>query len=240
MSKQGKERIFRMKQFNINHSKSANKVGVDGVLVGAWASVENASKILDAGCGCGLITLMLAQRAPDAKIIGIDIEPAAVEEAGENTLNSPWPDRIRIESMDFGEVKEKFDLMVSNPPFFHAGVANPETCSRTLARHAGGLSPERLLERAQEILTPKGKVAFIAQADSEESLLRLAQENGLYLHRLLRVRGNNSAPQKRVLFEFGLKPSDIPPIVQELTIEISPGKYTEEYINLCFDFYTIF
>ena len=239
MSKQGKERIFRMKQFNINHSKSANKVGVDGVLVGAWTTVESASKILDAGCGCGLITLMLAQRAPSASIVGIDIEQGAVEEARENVRISPWSDRIRIESMDFREMTGKFDLVVSNPPFFHAGVSNPETCSRTLARHAGGLSPERLVERAEDLLTPDGRIAFIIQSESEGKILKLAKEKGLSLYRLLRVRGNTDSAAKRILLEFGLNPSDIFN-EQEMVIETAPGSYTKEYVDLCKDFYTIF
>ena len=48
---------FQFKQFTVWHDKCAMKVGTDGVLLGAWTSVENTRSILDVGCGTGLISL---------------------------------------------------------------------------------------------------------------------------------------------------------------------------------------
>lgn len=90
---------FNFQQFTINQRRSAMKVGTDGVLLGAWANVQNAVKnprILDIGTGTGLIALMLAQRFPDAYIDAIEIDHEAAEEAKENVANSPWKDRINV------------------------------------------------------------------------------------------------------------------------------------------------
>lgn len=54
---------FHFKKFTIYHDKCAMKVGTDGVLLGAWANIKNASEILDVGTGTGLIAIMLAQRS---------------------------------------------------------------------------------------------------------------------------------------------------------------------------------
>ena len=55
--------MFQFKQFTIHQDRTAMKVGTDGVLLGAWASITpNASRLLDIGTGTGLIALMLAQR----------------------------------------------------------------------------------------------------------------------------------------------------------------------------------
>lgn len=265
MGKRIKERVFRMKEFDVCHNRSANKVGVDGVLIGAWARVPpGASRILDAGSGCGLISLMLAQRFPELAIDGVEIDPEAAAEARENASRSPWCDRIEIICVDFadmaasrcgqdeypggdGEVEDRsagiYDAIVSNPPFFHAGISSPGS-RREQARHADTLSPEALLDSAPALLRSGGLLSFICQAESEAYLLGAGSDRGLIPVRITRVRGNNAAEPKRIMMEW-LKPvSPMPedaesavPQMDMLTIEHSPGEYTEEYRQLCRDFY---
>ena len=69
--------FFSFKQFTVRHDRCAMKVGTDGVLLGAWADVRHSRSILDVGTGTGLIALMLAQRCPQAHIVGIDIDEEA-------------------------------------------------------------------------------------------------------------------------------------------------------------------
>ena len=87
---------FQFKQFTVWHDLCAMKVGIDGVLLGAWADVHSCRQLLDVGTGSGLIALMLAQRAPQARIDAIDIEESAVRQARLNVSASPWNDRIRV------------------------------------------------------------------------------------------------------------------------------------------------
>ena len=86
---------FRFKQFSVFHDKCAMKVGVDGVTLGAWADVSDATSILDVGCGSGLIALMLAQRS-DAEITAVDIDAQCILQSGENNDTSPWKERISL------------------------------------------------------------------------------------------------------------------------------------------------
>ena len=72
--------FFKFKQFTIFHDKCAMKVGTDGVLLGAWCDTDNCQRILDVGCGTGLISLMIAQRSP-AHIDAIDIDSNACMQA---------------------------------------------------------------------------------------------------------------------------------------------------------------
>ena len=112
------------------------KVGTDGVLLGAWASLRPTDlRLLDIGTGTGLIALMLAQRAPGARITGIDI--ADTSQARENADASPWGERLSFVScpVQCFEVSEPFDLIVSNPPFFDDSLLCPDA-GRTAARHA--------------------------------------------------------------------------------------------------------
>ena len=72
---------FQFKQFTVRHDKCAMKVGTDGVLLGAWAPVQDVKRILDVGAGSGLISLQLAQRNPEAAITSVEIDPAAAAQA---------------------------------------------------------------------------------------------------------------------------------------------------------------
>lgn len=121
---------FRFKQFEINHEKSTLKVGTDAVLLGAWTPIPApCGRILDIGSGCGVITLMLAQRS-NAQITGVDIDKPSIEEAAENANNSLWKNRINfincsIQDFCTAEHQNNFDLIVSNPPFFVDSLKSP-------------------------------------------------------------------------------------------------------------------
>lgn len=113
---------FRFKQFSIQQDKCAMKVGTDGVLLGAWTSLEdNPYAILDIGAGTGLISLMLAQRSQATIIDAIEIDAEAYEQCVANFEQSIWNDRLFCyhagldEFVD--EIEDQYDLIVSNPHF---------------------------------------------------------------------------------------------------------------------------
>ncbi|MBQ2429931.1 MAG: methyltransferase, partial [Alistipes sp.] len=72
---------FTFKQFHIDHSRCAMKVGTDGTLLGAWVALQSSANILDIGTGTGLIAIMAAQRSPSAQITAIDIDEDCVAQA---------------------------------------------------------------------------------------------------------------------------------------------------------------
>lgn len=230
--------MFQFKQFFIQQDKTAMKVGTDGVLLGAWASCENVGKILDVGSGTGLISIMLAQRNAHCEIVGLEIEEDAYNQSVDNVSASPWSDRISIlhDSLQkFSEGNnEKFDLIVSNPPFF----SNSEKASnskRTLARHTDRLSFEDLVFFSEKRLSSEGVFSLIIPIEVSDEFIFLANENKLFLNRKTIVHPNFIRPAKRVLLEFSR--TKYPFVENSLTIEIERHIYTEEYIRLTKDFY---
>ena len=123
---------FRFKQFSIEQSNSAMKIGTDGVLLGAWSPIaQNTNSVLDIGAGTGLIALMLAQRTVDSKITAVEIEAAAAKEATFNFNNSPWSNRLNLvhtSIIDFClNCNETYDLIVSIHPFLKILIRSRKT-----------------------------------------------------------------------------------------------------------------
>src|SRR5690606_6306895 len=227
--------LFKFKKFSILQEKSAMKVGTDGVLLGAWANTENPLKILDIGTGTGLILLMLAQRFPDSELTGIEIDKNSFEEANFNVSKSIFDKRCKIilASLQEFDPQEKFDLIVSNPPFFE--LTHRENSSRNTARQQSDLTFEELLFHTEKLLSHEGKFALIIPFESENYFKFLASKFNLFPNKITRIKGNKNTQFKRSLLLLSRIQSEIKK--DELIIEISRNNYTPDYISLTKDFY---
>lgn len=235
-----RETTFYFKRFCVKNEKSAMKVGTDGVLLGAWCDVSNSSTIIDVGAGSGLISLMLAQRS-DAKILGIEIDADAANEAVDNVINSQWMSQIEIINADFLKIYNTLpivDHIVSNPPFFIAGENAPDK-KRATARHANfGLNYDEIIHIASILLSEKGKLSLISPFDRYDDIIFSASVAKLNLSRLTTVYSMPNKKPVRILWEF----SRINSIEQQnkLMIRDNENNYTADYKNLTKDYYLNF
>lgn len=213
------------------------KIGTDGVLLGAWADIEGDSRILDVGTGTGLIALMLAQRNASAEIVGVDISHEAIGEARDNFLNSPWATRLSVTEGDVCsfESNEKFDHIVSNPPYFVDSLHSPDSL-RTMARHTSSLKFEDLVTSAVRLLRPGGRLSVILPTECTMQF-RFAAFGRLWLCRQLNVVTKAGDSPRRTLMEFCLSDKPLMPSVATLTMRHRDSSYTEEYRQLTEDFY---
>lgn len=219
------------------------KVGMDGVLLGAWTDTSAAERILDIGTGTGLIALMMAQRNDSALIDAIEIDPEAFEEAKMNFQESAWSNRIRIECCSFQDFAEqtdrKYDLIVSNPPFFAKDGLKAPAQNRAQARHSDSLPLDVLISGAVNMLAENGKIALILPVESLEETQLLGLSNKLNISRLYRIKPNPIKPDFRILVE--LVQSECTTIEERLMIEFETHHdYTAEYKSLTKEFYLKF
>jgi tRNA1Val (adenine37-N6)-methyltransferase len=232
--------MFRFKQFTIQQDRCAMKVGTDGVLLGAWTPVNhNPYSILDIGTGTGLIALMLAQRSYAEQIDALEIDENAYEQATDNFENSPWNDRLFCFHAGLDEFVEepedKYDLIVSNPPFYTENYKTDNE-QRDLARFAAALPFEELIEAAALLLSENGIFAVIIPYKEEANFLALAKENQLFPIKITRVKGTPITEIKRSLMAF-VRNEIINFPIDELIIETDRHQYTPEYIELTKAFY---
>lgn len=245
------ETPFRFKKFQIYHSKCAQKVGVDGTLLGAWADLFPVDNVLDVGTGCGLIAMMLTQREPSISVTGIDIDIDSIDQAKYNFQNFPDMKNLSALHSDFVTFADKylkqaenskisilFDMIISNPPFFNSGINHIDS-ARIGARHQASLSIEEIVKYSTKILKPYGRLALILPFEFETNVINLSNKYGFSLQRLTRVKGHSDAKIKRTLLQFVYGDCETKE-PDTLILEKERGIPTDEYRNLCKDFYLKF
>jgi len=248
--------LFRFKQFEIHQDKTAMKVGTDGVLLGAWCSLDDEPEsVLDIGSGTGLIALMLAQRSDAETIDAVELDSQAYEQTVENFERSDWGDRLfcyhssfQEFSQEMAEEEEQYDLIISNPPFYTDRFETQDE-ARNKARFTSALSFEDLIAGVNQLLSPSGRFATIIPFKEEQTFVNLAKESNWFLSRVCRVKGTETSEVKRSLLEFcpstyfdsaqqpSLRVQKAETVEEELVIETSRHHYTQKYKELTRDFY---
>lgn len=224
---------FKFKQFEIKQSEKVFRVGTDGVLLGAMADVGNALKVLEIGTGTGLISLMLAQRNSKAEFLGIDISEEASNLTKLNFENSVFSSRLKNILQDFKTFKNenKFDLIVSNPPYFEETNSEKDK----IARQTVELNFRQLISKSSQLLSENGVFSVIIPAEAGRDFIAIAKENQLFLNRKINIKGIESSKIKRLIFEFSLNEKATEE--SEFIIEKSPRKYSDQYLELTKEFH---
>lgn len=220
------------------------KVGTDSIMLGSWIQTKNAQSILDIGTGSGLLSIMLSQKAQHTCLIdGIDIDASAIIQARGNAKNCPWAERLTFQhtSLQQFPIAKGYDLIVSNPPYFPINLSANEIHSlqnRKSARQTIDLDHATLLQEVVKHLSKNGRFCCVLPIDVAKGFIKSAESVGLYCNQELQVQPKYQTPVTRLLLEFShiktLKTSE------KLSIYNHLSQYTEEYKDLCRDYYLNF
>lgn len=249
--------VFHFRRFDVRNERSAMKVNTDGVLLGAVTDVFPEDRdVLDVGTGTGTVALMIAQRLDerrprgDWRVRGIDIDAPSAEEAALNFRMSPWSESLVAENVGLLAFRNsardgKFDLIISNPPYYDNSLQAPEP-RRNSARHTGGtetsdgaepFSYRDVLEYASEALSESGRVSMILPSDQEKALLRYARMCGFAPWKILRIKTVERKPVSRLIVQFKRRTQCADAVTEErLTLSDEKGKRTSQHASLVTDY----
>ncbi len=144
---------------------------MDPVILAAQATPFKDCKIIDIGCGCGIIPLILGYKFKDAQITGVEIQSELAGFAKKNILENQMSDRIQILNKDIRattphDTHGLADIIISNPPYKKKGTGrlNPDI-QKAIARHEIKLELSQFFSSAHRLLKPQGQILFIFPAD---------------------------------------------------------------------------
>ncbi len=227
--------IFRFKHFQVHQDHAALKVGTDSMVLGSLCHWDNPKRLLDIGTGTGVLALMCAQRFNFKEIIGLEISEQALIDAEINAKANPFSAEMTIvnQAVQKYHPLEKFDAIISNPPFFENSQKNPNE-HKSLARHTENLSFSELIQSIARLLSPEGKAWLIIPFESKESIIQLANSTDLFPANLITVFGKPNKPT-RIILSLSKQNSEVR--YSSICIRTENGNYTDEYKVLTKEFH---
>jgi len=183
------------------------KVTTDSCLFGAWVAEEvekfkvQRSNLLEVGCGTGLLSLMIAQKA-DVLIDAIEINKEAAQQANENVLASPWSEKITIINEDVLQLQtgKKWDCIISNPPFYESDLKSGKH-AKDIAHHNEGLKLADLLLFIKDHLNEDGIFFLLLPAKREAELDKLFDQYRFHFHIKVLARQTPEHPPFRIMIK---------------------------------------
>lgn len=232
---------FQFKQFTIHQEKSAMKVCTDACLFGAWVAKKleenkiNADKILDIGCGTGLLSLMVAQKC-EAQIDAVEIEKDAFEQAKGNISLCDWKLRINIHHSSVTNFKssKKYELIICNPPFYENQLKS-NNGARNKAMHATKLSYLELAVAVKNNIAENGFATILLPYTLVKKFENTLLTKQLFIDEICNVAHSPLHPFFRSMLLISCNKRKLKE--NSFSIKNTNNEYSKEFKELLNDFY---
>ncbi|SMG33006.1 tRNA1Val (adenine37-N6)-methyltransferase [Marivirga sericea] len=235
--------VFQFKEFLVDQKQSPAKITTDATVFAASIQTSsNFKRALEIGTGTGVLSLMLAQRFHQAQIDAVEINPVAFEESKRNFKNSKWESRLKVLLADFKQYRtnHKYDLIFSNPPFFHNNLQSQTNQGKNTAYHTNHLSFNSLATGLDQNLAEAGEV-HIMLPSYEMSLFEEEMKSlGFQCTRSTALRHQVESKIIRFFNVFERGKTEIKKETAEIYLRDENNNFHPSYIKLMKDFLTIF
>ena len=128
-------------------------------------------ELLDVGCGVGIISLLLDRDFP-LKTSIIDKQESMLNYAKHNFALNGLEVKAYLGAFEEFQTEDRYDYIVSNPPFYDASVTQSENTHLNIARYAHHLPIDLFIKKVKTFLRPKGWFIFCYDAKQIDILLQ--------------------------------------------------------------------
>lgn len=217
--------------------------GIDAVLLAASIPDVGSARVLEAGCGAGVVSLAIARRCTDFVVDAIEIEEINAKIAIENAERNNLEDRVSVFHGDLcdpvtklellGLKRNSYDFVVANPPFYNESEMRiSDNPLRRSAKRAKADTLEEWVRFLTAMAGPKGVLSMIHRAEKLEEILAVI--SGRFgAVKVLPLHPKAGASANRVIVQ-GVKGSRAPlTICQGLVLHDEDGNYLPGVMALC-------
>lgn len=177
------------------------RMNTDTGLLGNYLKIPFQARVLDIGTNNGAL-LLYASTFPYKELVGIDIQPLAIEIAKMNMeLNHISNFQLYVKDIQTFEDPEGFDVIICNPPYFHQQTQN-QNKDLALARHDTYLSLQTLFFKVFQLLKNTGVFYFIHRYDRYDEIVNELQHQHL---KIVEKKEIYSKPNKPKVVLFTIK-----------------------------------
>ena len=188
--------------------------GTDSFLLSGFPLLRPGLRVCDLGCGTGLLGLLLLQRQPELRVLGLDLSPRALELAElARARNGLGPERLQFRPADLRDPADlrnacgsgaapgsgPFDLVICNPPYLPAGSGAPPALLS--ARTESGCTLEELCAAAARLLRRGGRLCLVHRPERLTDALCALRAAGLEPKRLRFAEHTAGAAPSLLLLE---------------------------------------
>ena len=212
---------------------------LDSIMLANFATIRlKDKKIVDLGCGNGVIPLIMSLRC-NKKIIGVELQSKLADMAKRSVDYNGLNDVIEIINTNMkdyvsDETFESFDLITCNPPYFKVNDKNffNDNIEKVIARHEVEITLSELMFIVKKLLKNNGNFAIVHRTDRLMEILSEFRKNNIEPKRVRFVHEKRNKESTLVLIEgqkngkVGLK------VENPFILYNEDGSETEEYKKL--------
>jgi tRNA1Val (adenine37-N6)-methyltransferase len=223
--------------------------GVDAVLLAAFAAgetgargIRSGARIADLGTDCGIVAFILTHKVRGSVLTGIEKREEAAARASEAAVMNGLEDRVRIitadindvsDSEEFADLREAFDAVVSNPPYFRRNSAIPSASDdRYTARHEPTADIGDFARTAAFMTGNGGSFYLVHRPDRLADIFTALRENGFEPKEMQLVVPSPGEPANIVLIHAVRGAGAELRMLPELAVHTEDGGYTEDILRI--------